>query len=68
MFLRQHDLGDRAAVDGEGLEELRPRANRLRVLDDDPDRPRAGSVRDLNPVPTVAWSHDRKQEFGSHWC
>lgn len=58
MFLRQHDLGDGAAVDGEGLEELRPRAHRLRVLDDDPHSPGAGAVRDLNPVPAVTWSHD----------
>lgn len=53
MFLRQHDLGDGAAVDGEGLEELWPRANRLRVLHDDPDRPGTGPVRDLDPVPAV---------------
>lgn len=53
MFLREHDLGDGAAVDREGLEELRPRADRLRMLNDDSNRPRAGPIRDLDPVPAV---------------
>ena len=55
MLLRQHDLGDGAAVHGEGLEELRPRAHGLGVLHDDAHAPRAGAVGDLNPVPTVTW-------------
>lgn len=53
MFFRQHDLGDGAAVDREGLEELRSRADGLRMLNDDSNRPGAGPVRDLDPVPTV---------------
>ncbi len=59
VFLREHDLGDGAAVDREGLEELRPRADRLRMLNDDSNRPRAGPIRDLDPVPAVTWSHDQ---------
>ena len=51
MFLRQHDLGHGAPVDGEGLEELRAGAHRLRVLNYDPDGPTAGAVGDLDPVP-----------------
>lgn len=59
MFLRQHDLGDWAAVNREGLEKLRSRADCLRVLDDDPDRPGGGPVCNLDPVPAVTWSHDQ---------
>ena len=39
VLLREHDLGDRAAVHGEGLEELRPRAHRLGMLHNDPHAP-----------------------------
>ena len=49
-LLREGDLGDGAAVDGERLEELRAVTDSLRVLDDDADRARTGAVRDLYPV------------------
>lgn len=55
VLLRQHDLGDGAAVHGEGLEELGARAHRLRVLHDHPHHARAGAVGDLDPVAAVAW-------------
>ena len=41
-------------MNSEGLEELRPLADGLRMLDDDPDSPGAGAVRDLYPVPANA--------------
>lgn len=41
-------------MNSEGLEELRPLADGLRMLDDDPDSPGAGAVRDLDPVPANA--------------
>lgn len=38
MFLRQHDLGNRAAVNGEGLEELWTGPHRLWMLHYDTHR------------------------------
>lgn len=55
MLLREHDLGDGAAVHGEGLEELRPGAHGLGVLHNDPHTPRAGAIGNLDPVPAVTW-------------
>ena len=55
MLFGQHDLGDWAAVNREGLEQLGPRADRLRVLHYDPHRSGAGPVGDLYPVTTVTW-------------
>ena len=58
MFLRQHDLGDGAAVHGEGLEELWPRPHRLRVLHDHTHRSRTGPVGDLYPVTADTWGEE----------
>lgn len=59
MFLRQHDLGNRAAVHGEGLEELWPGSHRLRMLHYDTHRAWTSAIRDLDPVPTVTWANTR---------
>lgn len=59
MFLRQHDLGNRAAVHGEGLEELWTGSHRLRMLHYDTHRAWTSAIRDLDPVPTVTWTNTR---------
>lgn len=63
VLLRQHDLGDGAAVHGEGLEELGARAHRLGVLHDHPHHARAGAVGDLDPVAAVAWEETQNGRF-----
>ena len=51
VLLGDHNLCDRAAVDREGLEELRTLAKGcLRMLNYDPNRPAARSIGDLDPV------------------
>ena len=49
-LLRQLDLVDPGPVDSKGLKELGTVPNSFRMMDNDPDHPRAGSVSNLNPV------------------